>query len=484
MHYIDGQWVDRGSHRFSSENPATGEVIWEGFAAGEAEVNEAVAAAHRAFEPWAALPYAARLDYLKRFTALLEQKKEELARLISKETGKMLWDSRSEAAATIAKLTYASEAHDERAGEKTKQTQVGRAVVRHRPHGVLAVYGPYNFPAHLPNGHIQPALLAGNTVVLKPSELTPAVSEWILHQWDEVELPSGVINLIQGEKDTGITLSKANINGLLFTGSSATGKKLHAQFSGRPEIILALEMGGNNALIIYDVANVKAAVHETILSAFTGSGQRCTCARRLIVVNWKQSSYFTESLVESAKSLKIGSYGDTPEPFMGPLISNNEAEKIISAQETLLELGGKILVQCRKIDKNRPFITPGIIDVSNVKNRPDEEYFGPLLQLIRCNSIDEAIKEANNTKYGLSASIFCDNKAIYDRYAPKIRAGLVNFNRQTTGASGAGPFGGIGCSGNYRPAGYYAADYCAYPVASVEIDQLALPASLPPGMVI
>jgi succinylglutamic semialdehyde dehydrogenase len=484
MHYIDGQWVDRGSHRFSSENPATGEVIWEGFAAGEAEVSEAVAAARRAFEPWAALPYAARLDYLTRFTAVLEQKKEELARLISEETGKILWDSRSEAAATIAKLTYASEAHDERAGEKSKQTQVGRAVVRHRPHGVVAVYGPYNFPSHLPNGHIQPALLAGNTVVLKPSELTPAVSEWILRQWEAVELPRGVINLIQGEKDTGIALSKSNINGLLFTGSSATGKKLHAQFSGRPEIILALEMGGNNALIIYDVSNIKAAVHETIISAFTGTGQRCTCARRLIIADWKLSDYFIESLIESTKSLKIGSYKDTPEPFMGPLISNNEAEKIIAAQETLVKLGGKILVPCRKINIDRPFITPGIVDVTKVKNKPDEEYFGPLLQVIWCNSMDEAIKEANNTQYGLSASIFSDDKAIFDRYAPKIRAGLVNFNRQTTGASGAGPFGGIGCSGNHRSAGYYAADYCAYPVASVEIDQLTLPATLPPGMVL
>ena len=484
MHYIDGQWVDRGSHRFTSENPATGEVIWQGFAAGKAEVEAAVAAAHRAFETWASLTYATRLGYLKRFTIVLEQKKEELARLISEETGKILWDSRSEAAATIAKLTYASEAHEERAGEKWKQTPVGKAVVRHRPHGVMAVYGPYNFPAHLPNGHIQPALLAGNTVVLKPSELTPAVSEWILRQWHEVELPRGVINLIQGEKDTGIQLAKSNINGLLFTGSSATGKKLHAQFSGRPEIILALEMGGNNAIIIYNVSNVKAAVHETIISAFTGAGQRCTCARRLIVVDWKQSSYFIESLIESAKSLKIGSYKDTPAPFMGPLISNNEAKKIIAAQETLVNLGGKVLIPCRKINENRPFLTAGIIDVTNVKNPPDDEYFGPLLQIIRCNSMNEAIREANNTQYGLSASIFSDDRSIYDEYAPKIRAGLVNFNRQTTGASGAGPFGGIGSSGNYRPAGYYSADYCAYPVASVETDQLALPQTLPPGMVI
>lgn len=484
MHYIAGEWVKGGSHQFTSENPATGEVIWTGWAAGEKDISAAVTAARNAFEPWANRPYEERLSYVKRFAALIEKKKEELARLISEETGKILWDSRSEVAATIAKLTYASEAHDERAGEKSKQTQVGRAAVRHRPHGVMAVYGPYNFPAHLPNGHIQPALLAGNTVVLKPSELTPLVSEWVVTQWQEVELPPGVLNLVQGEKDTGIILSKSDINGLLFTGSSATGKKLHAQFSGRPEIILALEMGGNNPLIIYDVSNIKAAVHETILSAFTGSGQRCTCARRLIISDWKLSDYFIESLIESTKNLKISSYKDTPEPFMGPLISNQEAEKIIAAQETLVKLGGKILVPCRKIDKDRPFVSPGIIDVTNVKNKPDEEYFGPLLQVIWCNSIDEAVKEANHTRFGLSASIFSDDRKIFDELAPKIHAGLINFNRQTTGASGAGPFGGVGCSGNHRPAGYYAADYCAYPVASVELDRLTLPDTLPPGMVL
>jgi succinylglutamic semialdehyde dehydrogenase len=484
MHYIAGEWVRGGTHQFTSENPATGEVIWTGWAAGEKDISAAVTAARAAFELWADRPYEERLNYVKRFAALIEKKKEELARLISEETGKILWDSRSEAAATIAKLTYASEAHDERAGEKSKHTQVGRAVVRHRPHGVMAVYGPYNFPAHLPNGHIQPALLAGNTVVLKPSELTPLVSEWILKQWEEVELPPGVLNLVQGEKETGIILANSDIDGLLFTGSSATGKKIHAQFSGRPEIILALEMGGNNPIIIYNISNIKAAVHETILSAFTGSGQRCTCARRLIIADWKLSDYFIESLIESTKNLKIGSYKDTPEPFMGPLISNREAEKIITAQETLVKMDGKILVPCRKIDKNRPFISPGIIDVTKVKNRPDEEYFGPLLQVIWCNSMDEAIKEANKTKYGLSASIFSDDKAIFDAYAPKIRAGLINFNRQTTGASGAGPFGGVGFSGNHRPAGYYAADYCAYPVASVELERLVLPDTLPPGMVL
>jgi len=482
MQYINGLWIASGSHRFTSINPATGVAVWEGHAAGEKEVAEAVSAAKAAFPAWAAKSYAERYTLVDKFKSLIEGRKDELAVLIAQETGKTLWDSKSEVAAVIAKLTYASEAHEERTGVKAKQAQVGRAVVRHRPHGVMAVYGPYNFPAHLPNGHIQPALLAGNTIVYKPSELTPMVAEWCVKRWEEAGLPKGVLNLVQGEKDTGVALAKQNINGLLFTGSSATGKKLHEQFAGKPEVVVALEMGGNNPLLIHEVSNLKAAVHETLLSAYTGTGQRCTCARRLILSDWKQSAEFLELLVKSAQQLKIGAYTDTPEPFMGPLISMREVDRLIAAQETLEKSGAKVLLRMKKLHETLPFISPGIIDVSSVKNRSDEEYFGPLLQVIRVKDLDSAINEANNTQYGLSASIFSDDMSIFERYAPLIRAGLVNFNRQTTGASGAGPFGGIGMSGNHRPAGYYSADYCAYPVASVELDKLALPNTLPPGM--
>ncbi|MBN8544428.1 MAG: succinylglutamate-semialdehyde dehydrogenase [Alphaproteobacteria bacterium] len=484
MQYINGLWVDSGSHRFISMNPATGETLWNGHAAGEKEVAQAVSAAKAAFPAWSAKSYEERYAIVDKFKSLIEGRKDELAVLISQETGKVLWDSKSEVAAVLAKLTYASEAYQARTGEKTNQSQVGRAVVRHRPHGVMAVYGPYNFPAHLPNGHIQPALLAGNTIVYKPSELTPMVAEWCVKRWEEAGLPKGVLNLVQGEKETGIALAKENIDGLLFTGSSATGKKLHEQFAGRPEVVLALEMGGNNPLIIYQVEDLKAAVHETLLSSYIGAGQRCTCARRLIVIEWEKAEDFVELLVQSAKQLKIGAYTDTPEPFMGPLISNKEAERIISAQDTLEKLGGKLLLRGKKLKENMPFLSPSVIDVTNVKDLPDEEYFGPILQIIRVSNIEEAIKLANNTKYGLSASIFSDDISVFDRIAPQIRAGLVNFNRQTTGASGAGPFGGIGLSGNHRPAGYYSADYCAYPVASVELDKLALPNVLPPGMIL
>lgn len=483
MHYINGIWDETGHHLFTSENPATGEIIWRAQAAGEAQVAQAVQAARAAFPAWSARSYDERHAFVAAFKHQVEARKEELALLIAQETGKALWDARSEAAATIAKLTYSEEAYAERTGQRRRSSAVGDAVLTHRPHGVMAVYGPYNFPAHLPNGHITPALLAGNTVVFKPSELTPAVAQWTVMQWAQTGLPAGVLNLVQGERETGIALTKQPIDGVLFTGSCATGKAIHAQFAGRPEILLALEMGGNNPLIVCEVADIRAAVHETILSAFTGSGQRCTCARRLILPPWPRREEYLEALVRAAGALVVGAYDSQPAPFMGPLISLKEAERLLAAQEQLEAMGGKVLLRMRQLVPGRPFVTPAILDMTEVADVPDEEYFGPLLQVYRVADLDAAVHRANATRFGLSASVFADDPALFTRLKPRIRAGLINFNRQTTGASGAGPFGGVGISGNHRPAGYYAADYCAYPVASVEAPALSLPKELPPGMV-
>lgn len=484
MQYINGAWIKQGSHAFASVNPATGKEIWNGFAASEAEVRSAVETARAAFASWSRSSYESRYQIVEKFKQLVEASKEELATLIAQETGKAMWDARSEAAAVVAKLGFSDEAYKERTGLKSRPMPGAKAIVTHRPHGVMAVYGPYNFPAHLPNGHITPALLAGNTVVFKPSEQTPLVAEWMVKKWIEAGLPKGVLNLVQGERDTGIALAKAPIDGLLFTGSSATGKALHAQFGGRPEVMLALEMGGNNPLIVSKVSDKKAAVLETVLSAFTGTGQRCTCARRLIVLESDSSQQFIDLLVESASQLQIGSYDETPAPFMGPLISNREADRLLQAQDELEKLGGKILLKMKRLRDGLPFVSPAIIDMTGVKNVPDVEYFGPLLQLYRATTGEEAVALANATSFGLSASVLCDDPAEYQALSSGIRAGLINWNRQTTGASGAGPFGGVGISGNHRPAGYYAADYCAYPVASVESDGLTLPEQLPPGVTI
>lgn len=482
-HFINSQWVAGNGQPFTSINPATGATIWQGNAADSAQVNAAVAAAKAAFPAWAATPYEARVAILAAFKDILAAKQSELTDLICEETGKVRWDAANEAGAAVGKLALSLQAYAERTPTKQGESGGLTTVIRHRPHGVMAVYGPYNFPAHLPNGHIMPALLAGNTIVFKPSEMTPKTGEWMVKQWQAAGVPAGVVNLVQGERETGKSLADANINGLLFTGSSQTGKILHQLFAERPEVLLALELGGNNPLVVDEISDIKAAVLETLLSAYQTSGQRCTCARRLIVVESASSTpAFLAALEAAVSQLKVGSYTDSPEPFMGPLINNREADRLLAAQDALEKAGGKVLVRMKRLHDTLPFISPALIDTTSVDNRIDEEYFGPLLQIIRVKSLDDAISEANNTAFGLSSGLLCDDKAKFEHFVQHIHAGICNWNRQTTGSAGTSPFGGVGCSGNHHPAGYYAADYCAYPTASIEKGQLSLPEKLPSGV--
>ncbi len=242
---INGQWQQGAGRLFSSLNPAKQQVIWQGQSADAAQVNSAIDAARAAFEHWSELSFDERLQIARAFAAQLTEHKEQLALCIAEETGKPLWETRTEVAAMIGKIDISARAYQERTGVKENPMPQGKAWVRHKPHGVVAVFGPYNFPGHLPNGHIVPALLAGNTVVFKPSELTPKVAELTVQLWQKAGLPAGVLNLLQGEVETGKAIaSHPGIDGLFFTGSSGTGHYLHQQFSGQPHKILALEMGG------------------------------------------------------------------------------------------------------------------------------------------------------------------------------------------------------------------------------------------------
>lgn len=445
----------------------------------QSEINQKVAISLSVFQKWSHSPLEQRISYAKKYQEILDINKEALSLSISKETGKPLWDSRTEVAACIGKVTLSIESYYERTGTKIKDHPSGKSVTRHHPQGVVAVFGPYNFPAHLPGGHIIPALLAGNTVIFKPSELTPSVGEQLFNFWKETGLPEGVLQLIQGGPETGKILSNhPDINGIFFTGSWKTGKILSEQCGSRPQILLALEMGGNNPLIVSKVSDLKAAAYITIQSAFISSGQRCTCARRLIVVG--ENHTFLETLLQMTATLRTGYYTEDPQPFMGPVINRKAALEILQKQENLISLGGVPLKQM--ILKEEAMLSPGIIDVTAVKELPDEEIFGPLLQVIRVKNLEEAIQVANHTKYGLAAGILTDQKEEYENVLAQAKAGIVNWNTSLTGASSAAPFGGIGRSGNHRPSAYYAADYCSYPVASLENEHLSIPKTLPPGI--
>lgn len=470
---------------FKSLNPATLEVIWQGEEASHKEVEMAFARAQNAFSDWSSLAIGERIGYLHKYQNLLREQKDHFAEIISMETGKPLWESQNEVISMINKVDISIEAFQIRCPDRSLPQKPYISMTRHKPHGVVAVLGPYNFPGHLPNGHIVPALLAGNTVVFKPSELTPWVGEKLVQCWLDSGLPPGVLNLVQGGASVGkLITSQSLLNGLFFTGSWPTGKRLLEQFSTHPEKILALEMGGNNPLIFHEVKNLEAAAYLTVQSAFISTGQRCTCARRLIVVESERSGKFIDSLLEQMKGIKIGNYTDQPEPFMGPLISEQAAQKLMKSQENLISLGAIPIQTMHLLKTGTGFITPGVIDVTAVKDRPDVEYFGPFLQLIRVPTLEAAMQEANHTAYGLVAGLFSDDADAYQLFYRQVRAGVINWNTPLTGASSTAPFGGIGHSGNFRPSAFYAADYCSYPVASLETDILQMPRKLTPGLIL
>jgi succinylglutamic semialdehyde dehydrogenase len=480
-HFIGNRWIESRGEEFVSTDPATDRINWEGRAASDDEVNQAFEAAASAFDSWADLQVGQRIRYAEAFKEVVLAHKQEFAEAISREVGKPLWESNSEVDAIVGKIPLSVESYNERRSAQLFDFGGARAVVRFKPHGVVAVFGPFNLPGHLPNGHITPALIAGNTIVFKPSEQAPLVAQRMVEYWQEAGLPPGVLNLVQGGRETGIVVSRhPRLDGLFFTGSAAAGKALHRSFGGRPEKILALELGGNNPLVVYEAGDPVVAAYLTIQSAYITVGQRCTCARRLIVPRGDEGDIFIASLVSMIAQIRTGPFTDDPEPFMGPVISKRIAEELLQAQDKLRSRGGKALVEMTRLDRVGNFLTPGLMDATEIQYRPDEEFFGPFLQLIRVPDFDAAIREANSTAFGLSAGLLSENGALYDLFLRRIRAGIVNWNRQITGASGRLPFGGIRASGNHHPSGYYAADYCSHPVASIEIDQpTAIPGNIP-----
>ena len=446
---------------FTSICPATGDVVWEGASASAAEVHAAVAAARKAFAHWSLTSFDHRADIAKAYADKVKEKAESIALAISRDMGKPLWEARTEAGAMANKVGVSIQSYNERTPTRITDT----TQLKHRPHGVMAVFGPFNFPGHLPNGHIIPSLLAGNVVVFKPSELTPQVAEIMGACWAEAGLPDGVLNIVQGARETGAALLDADIDGLLFTGSAATGTFFHKHFAGRPEVLLALEMGGNNPLIIQEPVDVDAAADLAFMSGFITAGQRCTCARRLILPTGKFGDAVIAALQAKIAAVKIGRW-DVEDIFMGSVVSSQAAEQAIKFEADLISRGGKSLTS---LDRDGAFLRPGLMDVTGV-DVPDEELFAPFLQVIRTPNLDAAITAANDTRFGLASGLICDNAGTWDYAQPRLRAGIVNWNKPTTGAASTLPFGGPGLSGNHRPAAYYAADYCAWPQAGQVAD--------------
>jgi len=456
-----GRWKAGQGAAFQSEDPALGGVVWSGRAADATDVAAAFEGAQAALEDWARAPLEQRIAIARGFASRLEQRKPALAELISRETGKPLWESLTEVQAMAGKIEISIRAQAERAGAAEQAAPFGVTQLTHRPHGVMAVLGPFNFPGHLPNGHIVPALLAGNTVVFKPSELTPGVAEFVTQAWCDAGLPPGVLNLVQGGREAGAAvLADPRVAGVLFTGSADTGCSIHRQFGGRPDVILALEMGGNNPLIVWEPADPAAAANLIVHSAFLTSGQRCSCARRLMLPAGPFGEAVIERLLALTAQLRQGPWNADPPPFLGPMVREQAAAR---AEAAAAGLGGRALT---RLERNGAYLRPFVVDMTDAPPPPDEEIFGPVLQIWRVPDFARALQQANATRFGLAGGLICNDPARWAAARAALRIGVLNWNRSTTGASSNLPFGGPGLSGSHRPSAYYAADYCAWPVAT------------------
>lgn len=484
-HYIDGRWIEGSGDTLAAENPTTGEAAWVGRSATASEIDSAISSARKAQSRWDEIGLDARIGHLLSFGDALKNAKPRLTEAISVSTGKPRWESATEVDAMVNKIAISIDIERRRSHAGISDANGIRSVTRHKPHGVVAVIGPFNFPGHLANGHIVPALLAGNTVVYKPSELTPLVAELYTDILTDSKLPRNVFHLVQGKGDVGKRLSEHDgIDGVYFTGSRRAGVEIAKANAERTGRILALEMGGNNPLVVHKVSDLKAAAYNIVQSAFITAGQRCSCARRLIVPE-DEADEILRALKEMAEALIVGPYTAAPEPFIGPVISVTVAKRALEAQK-LFQANGQTILEMKSVGPRENFLSPGIIDTTGLSQamRSDSEVFAPLLTVIRVKSFNEAIDEANQTKFGLAAGLLSDDPALWQQFYREIRAGVVNWNRPTTGASSALPFGGIGDSGNHRPSAAGAAEYCSYPVAVMESDRVSMPAKLTPGITV
>jgi succinylglutamic semialdehyde dehydrogenase len=447
--------------------------------ADAAAVSAAVARAREAFPRWRDAGADARAAVLERFARAVDERAAELTLLIAREVGKARWDAQAEArllapkiAVTLAEGMALVKAFEPAPGQRAT----------YRPRGVLAVYGPFNFPAHLPNGHIAPALATGNTVVFKPSEIAPAVGAWMAARWHDAGLPEGVLEVVQGGPTTGRALAAADVDGILFTGSYGTGRALLEATLDAPQKILALELGGSNAMIVCADADLDLAVSEAALSIAATTGQRCTAVRRIFVERSLREA-FQDKLAAVLAGLRVGAPLDEG-VFMGPLASLAGHARL-EGQRSLASAAGGERVLLVDTGRPPPYTGAGLVRFESTAQRhayQREEIFGPEAALYPVADLDCAIAAANDADYGLAASVMTRDRAHYEYCIGRVRSGILNWNRGTIGASGRLPFGGGGRSGNDRPAGILSTVYCATPQSHLEYAGGLDPASLPPGM--
>lgn len=474
----------KNSVEFTSISPINGEILWTGEKTSNAAISRAFSDSAVAADRWRQQPVDVRIAIADRYAEILQQRKSEIASLITNETGKLPGDAAAEVSASIAKVKWSIEAMGTRRSETVLASSdrpgsdpIRR--IRYSPLGVTLILGPFNFPLHLPGGQIIPALLAGNSVVFKPSEQSTAVGAWLIDAWSSAGLPNDVLQMIVGGVDVAKTaIDRPEVAAVFLTGSRKAGQSIHRQLAGRPEVLLALELGGNNPIVVDAEADPISVANHVSYSAFVSSGQRCTCARRVILVEGAGSKEQLSALIEKTRSLKVGMPQDDTNPHLGPLVSIDAAAAIVKTFNQLVEMGCQPIVPPSMNPDHPSLVSPSIVDATGlsadqITTLGTMEWFGPLLVMVKASHLENAFQIASKTPYGLSASLLGGTEADFQRFVDQVGAGVINWNGPTTGAAGNLPFGGRGHSGNHRPAGFFAIDSCNEPISSIEKSALA-----------
>ncbi len=464
--YINGQFMS-GSTVISSENPARDfERVFE-TSTDSSLIEPAISAAQKAYDAWRVLSMAERFTHLERLRKIFIKRHDELAKAVVTETGKPLREAEAEAKSCANRITLVAEKGIERIRESVLDNGTGNE--RPHPQGVVLVLGPFNFPLHLMNGHIIPALLTGNTVILKPSEQTPMCADIYAQCFAEAEFPPGVFNMVQGAGDIGATLSAhPAIDAVLFTGSYQTGQRILSANLEQPHKLIALEMGGKNTAMVMDDAHLEQAISAICHGAFLTTGQRCTATSR-VLVHQSIAEPLIKRLVEVSGRLKPQDPFEPLAPF-GPLANRATFERFNQLRSNIQ--GAQTLLKGQTLEGGA-FVTPSIHlleDPMTAAAYLDTELFGPDICVEIFADIDDGLSRLNRSQYGLSNSIFTRSEETYEHVFHASKSGLLNWNKSTNGASGELPFGGVGRSGNQRPAGIDAVRYTTYPVSGLHVE--------------
>lgn len=459
--YIGGKWVEaKAGQTFDSFNPATEALVATATLSGAEDVSAAVAAAKDAYNAWRLMPAPRRGEILFQFARVLEQRKDELAQLMTQEMGKILTETRGDVQEAID-MAYYMGAEGRRLFGYTAPVEMPNkfGMALRDSVGVVGLITPWNFPVAVPSWKMLPALVAGNTIVWKPGEDVPASSALFVEMFMEAGLPEGVLNLVLGAGETGSALVEhPDVRIISFTGSTDTGIKVYIKAAALGKKV-TLEMGGKNAILVMDDANLQLALDAITWSAYGTTGQRCTATSRLIVQSGIKPELVAE-LTARAKSLKLGD-GLNPDTQMGPLVNQKALDKVSYYMGVAQEDGAQIVAGGGRAAFDRGFFfQPTLLDGVTAGMRVEqEEIFGPVLSVIEVQSLEEAIHVNNNVRYGLSSSIFTENVNAAFQAIRDLTTGIVYINHGTTGAEIQFPFGGTRGTGNgMREAGQVGLD--------------------------